>query len=76
MKVRLTKKLAECIDGVALHGHEVGDLLDLQATEARLLVAEQWAIPERREKGRTPAQRDTDEPTPRRRHEDGLEGTL
>ena len=76
MKVRLTKKLAECIDGVALSGHEVGDLLDLQAEEARLLVAEQWAIPERRSKSGTPERRDTDEPTPRRRDEDGLERTL
>ena len=75
MKVRLTKKLAESIDGVALHGHEVGDLLDLQASEARLLLAEQWAIPERRLKERTAERRDTDEPGVRRRVEDGLEGT-
>jgi hypothetical protein len=44
MKVRLTKKLAECIDGVALHDYSVGDVLDLPQTEARLLLAEEWAV--------------------------------
>jgi hypothetical protein len=44
MKVRLTKKLAECIDGVALHDCSVGDVLDLPRTEARLLLAEEWAV--------------------------------
>jgi hypothetical protein len=43
MKVRLTKKLAECIDGVDLSDSHVGDVLDLSEAEARLLIAEQWA---------------------------------
>ena len=47
MRVRLTRKLAKHIDGVDLTAHEVGDVLDLPAREAHLLVAEQWAIPER-----------------------------
>jgi hypothetical protein len=45
MRVRLIKKLAEKIDGVDLTGRSVGDLLNLQPREARLLIAEQWAIP-------------------------------
>jgi hypothetical protein len=46
MRVRLNKKFAERIDGVNLHGCEVGDVLDLPGPEARLLVAEGWAVPD------------------------------
>ena len=49
MKVRLTKKLAEALDGVDLHDREVGDTLDLSSREADLLLAEDWAAPERRQ---------------------------
>jgi hypothetical protein len=62
MKVRLMRKHAECIDGVDLRGHQPGDLLDLPAEDAHLLMAEQWAVPERREHG--------DAPGPRRRVDD------
>ncbi len=48
LRVRLTRKYAERIDGVDLRAHSVGDVLDLPATEGRLLIAEEWAIPERR----------------------------
>ena len=50
MKVRLTKKYAERIDDVDLSGHRVGDVMDLPPREGLLLVAEQWAIPERRDR--------------------------
>lgn len=50
MRVRLTKKHAERIDGIDLKGHQPGDLMDLPAEQARLIVAEEWAIPERRER--------------------------
>ena len=50
MKVRLLKKHAECVDDVDLRGHHVGDVVDLSSRDARLLVAEDWAIPERRER--------------------------
>jgi len=50
MKVRLTRKLAERIDGIDLHGCKAGDVLDLAPREADLIVAEEWAIPERRER--------------------------
>ena len=43
MKVRLTKKLAERIDGVDLSEHHVGEVLELSARESRVLIAEEWA---------------------------------
>jgi hypothetical protein len=46
VKVRLTRKLAECIDGVDLSSRRVGDVVSLSPSEARLLVAEGWATPE------------------------------
>jgi len=56
MKVVLTRKLADSMDGIDVAGHHVGDVLDLTAAEAELLVAEHWATPERRrEHGETPA---------------------
>jgi hypothetical protein len=45
MRVRLIKKLAEKIDGVDLSGRSVGDLLNLKPQDARLLIAERWAVP-------------------------------
>jgi hypothetical protein len=48
VRVRLTRKLAEEIDGVNLSGRHVGDVLDLPPDEARLLMAENWALPDRR----------------------------
>jgi hypothetical protein len=56
MKVVLTRKLADSMDGINVAAYRVGDVLDLTASEARLLVAEQWATPERRrERGTPPA---------------------
>ena len=56
MRVRLTRKLADRLDGIDVKNHHVGDVLDLPGTEARVLVAEKWAIPERRtENGSPPA---------------------
>jgi hypothetical protein len=49
MKVRLTKKFADEIDGVDLSGRVVGDTLDIAPRNARLLLAEEWAAPERRD---------------------------
>jgi len=49
MKVRLVRKHSEHIDGISLEGREPGDLLDLPPEQARLIIAEQWAVPERRE---------------------------
>jgi hypothetical protein len=52
MRVRLVRKLAEAIDGVDISDYAVGDVIDLDAREARLLIAEEWAVP-----AGTPAQR-------------------
>jgi hypothetical protein len=45
MMVRLTRKHAECIDGIDLSSHRVGQILDLPDREAALLIAEGWAKP-------------------------------
>ena len=44
VQVRLTRKLAEMIDGVDLSRRRVGDVFRLAEPEARLLVAEEWAV--------------------------------
>ena len=46
MKVVLTRKLAERIDGIDLEGFNVGDVVP--ASEAEVLIAEGWATLERR----------------------------
>jgi len=43
MRIRLTRKLADCLDGVDLSHYSVGDVLDLPGREAYLLIAEGWA---------------------------------
>jgi hypothetical protein len=48
VRIRLTRKLAERIDGVDLTANHVGDVLDLPTHEAALLIAEAWATRERR----------------------------
>jgi len=55
MKVRLTRKLADFIDGVDLRSHQVGDVVDLPPPNAHLLIAEGWAAePEKRKKSSAP----------------------
>jgi hypothetical protein len=44
MQIRLTRKLADCLDGVDLSHYSVGDVLDLPRHEAHLLIAEGWAV--------------------------------
>ena len=44
----MVRKLADRIDGVDLRGHEVDEVFDVSSTDARLLMAEEWAIAERR----------------------------
>ena len=45
MKVRLTQKLAELINGVDLSKAHTGDTLDLTDRDANTLIAEGWAAP-------------------------------
>jgi len=49
MKVVLLRKLAEeSMDGVNVRNYRVGDVLDLPPDDARVLVEERWATPDRR----------------------------
>lgn len=43
LRVRVTRKLAERVNGVDLSKVQVGDLLHLPARDARILIAEGWA---------------------------------
>jgi hypothetical protein len=61
MWVRLTRKLAECLDGVDLSDRRVGDVFESPTVEAHLLIAEGWAqphIPAVRRSGRGPGRSD------------------
>ena len=44
VRIQLSRKLAENIDGVDLSGRAVGDVFHVDTNEARLLVAEGWAV--------------------------------
>lgn len=44
MRIRLTRKLANVVDGLDLSGHRVGDVFDVSARDARILIAEGWAV--------------------------------
>lgn len=52
MRVHLTRKLAESVDGVDLSAHRAGDTFDLPNREAELLIAENWAVPAAEERNR------------------------
>jgi hypothetical protein len=45
MLVRLTRKLANCLDGVDLSHFHVGDLIEVPRHDAQVLMAEGWAEP-------------------------------
>jgi hypothetical protein len=45
MWVRLTRKLADFLDGVDVSDRRVGEVFELPTVEAHLLVAERWAEP-------------------------------
>jgi hypothetical protein len=55
VRVRLTKKYANRIDGVDVSPHRVGDIVDLPTQEARLLLAEEWAVDRERRRKASPA---------------------
>ena len=44
VKVRITRKFAEFIDGVDLSSKRVGDVIEVPARDAKLLIAENWAV--------------------------------
>jgi hypothetical protein len=43
MKIRLTRKFADQINGIDLSKAHAGETLDLSEREARMLMAEGWA---------------------------------
>jgi hypothetical protein len=43
VRIRLVRKLAECLDGVDVTQYRAGDVLDLASREAEMLLAEGWA---------------------------------
>lgn len=45
MRVRLTRKLAECLDGVDVSRFHIGEIVELPDAEAAVLIAERWAEP-------------------------------
>jgi hypothetical protein len=45
MKVRLTRKFSDVLNGIDLSHAHSGDTLDLSTREANILVAEGWAEP-------------------------------
>ena len=45
MWIRLTRKLAEQLDGIDLSAYKQGDVFELPRYEAELLIAEEWAVP-------------------------------
>jgi hypothetical protein len=57
MRVRLTRKFANLIDGIDLSKANAGEILDVSVHEAHILMAEGWAEYE----GGTPALDKADE---------------
>jgi hypothetical protein len=45
MRVRLVRKLADELDGIDVSTWNEGDVIELPRAEARLLIAEGWALP-------------------------------
>ena len=52
--VRLTRKLADTIDGVDISNCTIGQRVVFAAAEARLLILEGWAEPAQRRRDDTP----------------------
>ena len=42
-RIRLTRKLAECLNGIDLSHYSVGDVLTVPRREAEVLITEGWA---------------------------------
>jgi len=47
MKVRLTRKFSNVLNGIDLSRYQQGDTLDLPGRDAEMLMAEGWAEPAR-----------------------------
>ena len=51
MRLRLTRKLADEIDGIDLSHHHVGDTFDMPTRDGQMLIAEGWGERDRRGDG-------------------------
>lgn len=54
MRIRLTRKLADCLNGIDLSPYRVGDILTVPRRDAELLIAEGWALAGTEGTARTP----------------------
>jgi hypothetical protein len=45
MRIRLTRKLSQLLNGVDISRQSVGDVIELSRHDAELLLAEGWALP-------------------------------
>ena len=45
MRIRLTRKLSQLLNGVDISRQSVGDVIELPRHDAELLLAEGWALP-------------------------------
>jgi hypothetical protein len=68
VRVRLTRKLSETIDGVDLSGAREGDTLELSPRDALILIAEGWASPVYEGRRRSVRDRAHDRPTKKKRN--------
>jgi hypothetical protein len=82
MFVRLTRKLAEVVNGIDISAYAEGDVIELAPPDAQLLIAECWAEPiqdEGRPSRLSTCRPDTravaaDRQSARKREEDDAEG--
>jgi hypothetical protein len=68
VRVRLTRKLSETIDGVDLSGAREGDTLELSPRDALILIAEGWASPVYETRRRSVRDRAHDRPRKKKRN--------
>lgn len=65
MQVKLIRKFANALNGVDLSSVRVGDILDLSAYHAALLITEGWAEAVPQAKGRVVDLQSSTRPTPK-----------
>ena len=68
VRIRLTRKLSETIDGVDLSGAREGDTHELPPRDALILIAEGWASPVYESRRRSVRDRAHDRPKKRKKN--------
>ena len=69
MRVRIVRKLANYVDGIDLSHYTTGQVVELPDRDARMVMAEEWATPARRDSDLSPDQ-DRSDVVGRRTHDD------